>query len=150
MSNAQVRRRTLINNADQYSHVVEYGDMKINNDSLVTYIGADPANVIDDYGSYLNVVPTNVNDNFNVTSTTMTPTKDVGQRDARLIHLMHKVIFYCILPLQKLSKTNIKKISCIWFKCDRFNFNCGDVVLSTILRTSRNSSDTHLYLKLKP
>ncbi|XP_027190454.1 vacuolar-processing enzyme gamma-isozyme-like [Cicer arietinum] len=86
-----VRRRTLINNADQYSHVVEYGDMKINNDSLVTYIGADPANVIDDYGSYLNVVPTNVNDNFNVTSTTMTPTKDVGQRDARLIHLMHKL-----------------------------------------------------------
>ncbi|XP_039683768.1 vacuolar-processing enzyme [Medicago truncatula] len=75
-----VRQRTLL------SHVLQYGDLNISNDTLITYIGADP---------------TNVNDNFNVTSTTNVfsfddfkspnPTRNFGQRDAHLIYLKTKL-----------------------------------------------------------
>lgn len=72
--------------------MLQYGDLNISNDTLITYIGADP---------------TNVNDNFNVTSTTNVfsfddfkspnPTRNFGQRDAHLIYLKAKVIFDSIV-----------------------------------------------------
>jgi hypothetical protein len=85
-SDVQVRDRT-ISNKNFGSHVTQLGDLNINNDFLVTYIGAAPRN--------------NVNDNYNLTNTTSvysfepfnTSTSFVSQDDAYLLHLKLKVIF---------------------------------------------------------
>lgn len=89
MSNVQVRRRTLTGNGviERISNVMQFGDIKLSKDTLVTYIGADL---------------TYVNDSYSLTSTgnaysyaaSTTPT-NVSQRDARLLYLRLKVIFGC-------------------------------------------------------
>jgi hypothetical protein len=74
----QVRQRTLFSGEKgERSHVMQYGDLKINNDFLATYIGAHPTN-INDHGYAL--YPTSV-----------------SQRDARLMHLKTKVNFFFFL-----------------------------------------------------
>ncbi|OIW14437.1 hypothetical protein TanjilG_20883 [Lupinus angustifolius] len=72
-----VRRRTLIGDGDidHSSHVMQYGDTKLNNDILFTYIGAGSTNVIE---------------NSNLT-TTLVPITLVDQRDARLLYLKLKL-----------------------------------------------------------
>jgi len=82
----QVRDRT-ISNGKFPSHVTQLGDLNINNDFLVTYIGAAPHN--------------NVNDNYKLTNTASvysfepfnTSTSFVSQDDAYLLHLRLTVIF---------------------------------------------------------
>jgi hypothetical protein len=66
---------------------MQYGDLKINNDFLVTYIGADPTK-INDHGYAL--YPTSVDHNLN----SPTPTRYISQRDAHLFYLKTKVIFF--------------------------------------------------------
>jgi hypothetical protein len=85
---AQVRQRTLVSGEKgERSHVMQYGDLKINNDFLVTYIGAHPTKINDhDYALY----PTSVDHNLN----SPTPITYVSQRDARLMYLKTKVIFF--------------------------------------------------------
>ncbi|XP_045795739.1 vacuolar-processing enzyme-like [Trifolium pratense] len=80
-----VRRRTLISRKrGERSHVMQYGDLKMSNDFLLTYIGAHPTNINEhDYVLY----PTRVNHNFN----SPTPTRLVSQRDTRLIYLKTKL-----------------------------------------------------------
>lgn len=83
--------------------MLQYGDLNIKNDTLVTYIGANPTNVNDYNESYLGLYAASVNDNFNVTSTAYvfsyddfkspSPKGNVGQRDAHLIYLKTEVIF---------------------------------------------------------
>jgi len=67
--------------------VLQYGDLNISNDTLVTYIDADPTNVT----STTNVFSF---DEFK----SPTPKRNVGQRDAHLIYLQTEVILcsiYC-------------------------------------------------------
>ncbi|KAE9588914.1 hypothetical protein Lal_00012589 [Lupinus albus] len=73
----KVRQRTLSGDGDieTSSHVLEFGDRKISNDVLSTYIGAGPTNVID---------------NSNLT-TPLAQTTIVDQRDARLLYLRLKL-----------------------------------------------------------
>jgi hypothetical protein len=71
----QVRQRTLFSGEKgERSHVMQYGDLKINNDFLATYIGAHSTK-INDHGYAL--YPTSV-----------------SQRDARLMYLKTKVKFF--------------------------------------------------------
>jgi hypothetical protein len=85
---AQVRQRTLVSRKHtQLSHVMQYGDLKINNDFLASYIGAHPTK-INDHGYALN--PTSVDHNLNYP----TPTRYISQRDAHLFYLKTKVIFF--------------------------------------------------------
>ncbi|XP_058739479.1 vacuolar-processing enzyme-like [Vicia villosa] len=65
-----VQKRTIGQQAG--SHVMQYGDLKINNNFLSTYIGAKHANVNVDHESYT------------------TPTRHISQRDGRLIYLKTK------------------------------------------------------------
>ncbi|CAL0323251.1 unnamed protein product [Lupinus luteus] len=73
-----VRQRALTGdgNIDHSSHVMQFGDIKLNNDTLFTYIGASSTNVIE---------------NSNLT-TTLAPTTLVDQRDARLLYLRLKLV----------------------------------------------------------
>jgi legumain len=62
--------------SDRSSHVMEYGNQKLSNDSLFTYIGTNPAN--DNYAF------------VEYTSSTST-VRAVSQRDASLLYFWHKV-----------------------------------------------------------
>ncbi|WJX81299.1 legumain [Trifolium repens] len=80
-----VRQRTLVSRKHtQLSHVMQYGDLKINNDFLASYIGAHPTK-INDHGYALN--PTSVDHNLNYP----TPTRYISQRDAHLFYLKTKL-----------------------------------------------------------
>lgn len=80
----QVRQRTLTGHEKgMSSHVMQYGETNINNDFLVTYLGADPAchNVSMRTSNVYSPEPF------------IAPTGFVNQRDVHLLHLRHKVIF---------------------------------------------------------
>uniref|UniRef100_A0A2N9H3Q5 Legumain prodomain domain-containing protein n=1 Tax=Fagus sylvatica TaxID=28930 RepID=A0A2N9H3Q5_FAGSY len=70
-----VRRRTAVGMSDHSSHVMEYGNQQLSNDSLFTYIGTNPAN--DNYAF------------VEYTSSTST-VRAVSQRDASLLYFWHK------------------------------------------------------------
>ncbi|CAI8612579.1 unnamed protein product [Vicia faba] len=71
-----VRKKTI--GQPEGSHVIQYGDLKMNNNFLSTYIGANLTNVNVDHESYIGLFPT-------------TPTKHIDQRDGRLIYLKTKL-----------------------------------------------------------
>ncbi|KAG6391211.1 hypothetical protein SASPL_148964 [Salvia splendens] len=70
-----VKKRTANDNGEYGSHVMQYGDVKLNTDSLYLYIGTDPAN-----------------DNFTfaVDNSLLPSSQAVNQRDADLLHFWHK------------------------------------------------------------
>lgn len=72
----QVKKRTANDNGYYGSHVMQYGDVQLNNEALYLYMGTDPAN-----------------DNFTyVDDNSLWPSsKAVNQRDADLLHFWHKV-----------------------------------------------------------
>ena len=76
--------------------MTQYGDKRFSNDSLVAYIGADPANVNDNY-----ILSRSSNGYSSAPSNT--PTIFVNQRDAHLLYLRHKVIFGWISYLYRLK-----------------------------------------------
>ncbi|CAL5191778.1 unnamed protein product [Lathyrus oleraceus] len=71
-----VRKRTI--GEIHGSHVMQYGDLKMSNDLLSTYIGAHHSNVSVGHESNIGIYPT-------------TSTTHVSQRDARLIYLKTKL-----------------------------------------------------------
>ncbi|XXG45956.1 hypothetical protein AAC387_Pa02g0907 [Persea americana] len=71
-----VKRRTSNDNTYQYgSHVMQYGDVKLNEDNVVLYIGSNPAND---------------NSTFIDDNTLPTFSKAVNQRDADLVYFWNK------------------------------------------------------------
>ncbi|PIN16844.1 Asparaginyl peptidase [Handroanthus impetiginosus] len=70
-----VKERTASENSYYGSHVMQYGDLKLNVESLYTYLGTNPAN-----------------DNYTfVDENSLRPSsKAVNQRDADLLHFWHK------------------------------------------------------------
>ncbi|XP_061341865.1 vacuolar-processing enzyme-like [Gastrolobium bilobum] len=80
-----VRRRTLTGGGESdSSHVMQYGDTKFKNDFLVTYIGADLANVHKTY-NFTSMA------NSYISEPSTTPTRFVNQQDAHLLHLSLKL-----------------------------------------------------------
>ena len=81
MLQLQVQRRTEKGHgfSHQGSHVKQYGDKKLSNESLYSYMGTNPANDNDtsvEYGSSPSTL------------------RVVNQRDATLLHFWHKVFFF--------------------------------------------------------
>lgn len=76
---SQVKRRTANDDSAFGSHVMQYGDIALSEESLYLYMGTNPAN--DNY--------TFVDDNSLRPSS-----KAVNQRDADLLHFWYKVIFF--------------------------------------------------------
>ncbi|EYU20379.1 hypothetical protein ABFS82_01G015400 [Erythranthe guttata] len=70
-----VKKRTANENSYYGSHVMQYGDVKLNAESLFTYLGTDPAN------DNLTFVDEN---------SPLPSSKPVNQRDADLLHFWHK------------------------------------------------------------
>ncbi|KAK7311091.1 hypothetical protein RJT34_08988 [Clitoria ternatea] len=77
-----VRRRTLYGNMDPGSHVMLYGDRKMNNDFLVTYIGASHAHINHQQNA------TNLRSSQ---PSSITQTRLVSQRDTHLLHLRNEM-----------------------------------------------------------
>ncbi|KAH1150264.1 hypothetical protein GYH30_044343 [Glycine max] len=69
-----VRRRTLVSHINATSHVMQYGDKELNNDSLAIYIGALAPSL-------------SLNENAHSFEQSTTQTKLISQRDTRLLHL---------------------------------------------------------------
>ena len=84
MLQLQVQRRTEKGHgfSHQGSHVKQYGDKKLSNESLYSYMGTNPANDNDtsvEYGSSPSTL------------------RVVNQRDATLLHFWHKVFCLSII-----------------------------------------------------
>ncbi|XP_022148051.1 vacuolar-processing enzyme gamma-isozyme-like isoform X2 [Momordica charantia] len=93
-----VRRRTLVDKFGYGSHVMLYGNKSIGNNSLDTYIGANPDNY-------------NYTSSVQSTDTIAPPSKllysnAVSQRDASLIHYWHK---FQKAPFGSREKTEARK-----------------------------------------
>ncbi|GLT61757.1 hypothetical protein SLA2020_344400 [Shorea laevis] len=72
-----VRRRTAADNLEQSSHVMQYGNLKLQRDFLFSYLGTNP-----------------VNDGFVLSSESPSsplPSRAIRQRDAALLHFWHKL-----------------------------------------------------------
>ncbi|KAK7338517.1 hypothetical protein VNO77_19129 [Canavalia gladiata] len=79
-----VRRRTLVGEINTTSHVMQYGDRKLKNDFLATYIGADPSTVNGKHSLTRSA-------NAYSFEPSIAQTRLVTQHDARLLHLRHKL-----------------------------------------------------------
>lgn len=88
----QVKDRTLNGNSAYGSHVMQYGDLELNADSLFLYMGTNPAN--DNF--------TFVDENSLKSSV---PRRAVNQRDADLLHFWDKV------RLQELVLSLVKSVA---------------------------------------
>lgn len=85
MGHSQVKSRTSNDNTYQYgSHVMQYGDVELNEDNVFLYIGSNPAND---------------NSTFIDDNTLPTFSKAVNQRDADLVYFWNKVSFIFICNL---------------------------------------------------
>lgn len=81
----QVKKRTANDNSVYGSHVMQYGDLNLNKEDLVLYMGTNPAN--DNY-------------TFVDNNSLRLPSKAVNQRDADLVHFWDKVcLLHFISPI---------------------------------------------------
>lgn len=103
----QVKKRTSNDNSYYGSHVMQYGDVKLNVETLFLYMGTNPAN-----------------DNFTyIDENSLSPSsKTVNQRDADLLHFWHKV---CTL-INQLSRTMFRWICWIDYLHVLMSSTCQD------------------------
>ncbi|KAK7260709.1 hypothetical protein RIF29_26979 [Crotalaria pallida] len=83
-----VKRRTLSGDGDigHTSHVMQFGDIKLNKDILATYFGANPTNVNDSS----TLITSKLTNAFSFAPST-TPSTRIDQRDVRLLYLRLKL-----------------------------------------------------------
>ncbi|GAV60004.1 Peptidase_C13 domain-containing protein [Cephalotus follicularis] len=86
-----VRRRTAIDNLEYRSHVMQYGNLELSKDFLLTYMGSNPEN-----------------DNYTFTESNSLPltSRVASQYDADLLHFWHK---YVKAPKDSLEKVEAER-----------------------------------------